>query len=168
MRGKKHFFFFFNEMRPLLEPENSDNKWLRPQSSPGVIRKVQECLLTPSLENRPGREGLWFGGCGAEFLSQGLGCQHPSTACRFPCRTLEEVPRAGLNLEYSDECGVSSVKCHSPEHLSRLCCRCLSIILNVDRVFAMVKTDFLVQGFTQNLGQKPKSTSRTECRNVFG
>lgn len=44
-------------MRPLLEPENSDNKWLRPQSSPGVIRKS----LGMFADTQPG-EQAWQGG----------------------------------------------------------------------------------------------------------
>jgi hypothetical protein len=40
--------------------------------------------------------------------------------------------------------------------------------LSVDIIFSMARTDFLVQGLIQSLGQEPKSTAMTECPNVFG
>lgn len=52
----------------------------------------------------------------------------PPSKCYVQCHM-----QKGLKLKYSEGYGVSSAKCHSPEHLSLDCCGCLSIIFNVDR-----------------------------------
>lgn len=60
---------FKNEMKPSCELENSLARGSIPRVPLLSKGKVLECLLTPSLESRPGREDLWFGGFGIEFPS---------------------------------------------------------------------------------------------------
>lgn len=69
----------------------------------------------------PWRAGLAGKACGfrnvgSHSLLSASPANSSSVAFSLKLETLEEVPRAGLNLKHSDEFGMSSVKCHGPGH----------------------------------------------------
>lgn len=69
----------------------------------------------------PWRAGLAGKACGFRNVgSHSLPGPSPanssSVAFSLKLETLEEFPRAGLNLKHSDGYGMSSAKCHGPGH----------------------------------------------------
>lgn len=80
----------------------------------------------------------------------------PASKCYVQCHTQNpgKGPK-GLKLKYSEGYGVSSAKCHSPEHLSLDCCGCLSIIFNVDRDSTKAGQTSLSKVSHKVLGESP-------------
>lgn len=120
----------------------------------------------------PWRTGLAWKACGfrnvgSHSLPGASPANSSSVAFSLKLETLEEVPRAGLNLKHSDEYGMSSAKCYGPGHPFLACAVAASAFRTLIEYSAQQRQTCLSKVLHKVLGESPKQQPR-QCPNVFG